>query len=178
MKNRTALRQLPSHCCSLNRLRKLAAQHAGAALPAHTLLSRYRGGKEAGGHPTGAPQSTDTLRRSRPHCRSSVASVDTLVKGFLRGSSTERSTSWRSLTKDSAMQDEAISSARRGPTCLYMVTCRLGGSSRSPSGGDEVRASSVGSRKTSCLPHQRGSEPSESRGGVSQRLTAAPLMEV
>lgn len=63
------------------------------------------------GHPSGAPLSTDTLHRSRPHCRSSVASVDTLVKGFLQGSSTERGASWRSLTIDSAMQDEAISSA-------------------------------------------------------------------
>lgn len=114
VKIRTALRQLLSHCCSLKRLRKLATRHVGAVMPAHTLLSRYWGDGGGGrrvGHPSGAPQSPDTLHRSRPHCCSSVASVHTLVKGFLQGFSTERSTSRRSLTKDSAMQDEAISSA-------------------------------------------------------------------
>lgn len=130
-----------------------------------------------GGHPRGAPQSTHTLHRSRPHCCTSVTSVDTLVKGFLQGASKERSTSWRSLTKDSAMQDEAISSAAARHVYIWL---RAGWEdpAGAPNGGDEVRASSVGSRKTSCLPRQHGSKPSESCGGVSQRLTAASLMEV
>lgn len=107
-----------------------------------------------GGHPGGAPQPPDTLHKSRPHCCSGVASVGLsalhanealatatkgpkhvryscqgLSSGFLHRPG-ERSTSRRSLTKDSAMQDEAIRSAAARHVYIWL---RAG--SEDPAGG-------------------------------------------